>query len=56
MAVTPAIVFGVGSRGDRPGSARESGVSGVQWDIAGLLNGGKTPGGPLKSPVETTSS
>ena len=43
MAVTPAIVFGVGSRGDRPGSARESGVSGVQWDIAGLLKWWQDP-------------
>ena len=32
-AVTPAIVFRVGPRGDCPVSARESGVSGVHWTL-----------------------
>ena len=36
-AVTPAIVFSVGHLGDHHVSAQESGVSGVHWDIGGLL-------------------
>ena len=36
-AVTPAIVFGVGPRGDRRVSAGKSDVSAVQWDVGGLL-------------------
>ena len=36
-AVTSAIVFLVGPRGDHRVSAGESDVSGVHWDIGGLL-------------------
>ena len=36
-AVTHAIVFSVSPRGDRRVIVGESGMSGVHWDIAGLL-------------------
>ena len=35
---------------------KESGISGVDWDIGVFLNGGMTPGVSLEVQVETASS
>ena len=56
MAVTPAIMFLVDTRGDCRVSAGESGLSGVNLDISVCLNCGMTPGVPLEFQVENASS
>ena len=56
MAVKPAIMFGVSTRGDSQVSAGESGSSGLDWDIVVFWNCDTTPGITLKFQVETTLS
>ena len=56
MAVKPAIMFGVSTRGDSQVSAGESGSSGLDWDIVVFWNCGMIPRLPLDFQVLSASS